>query len=117
MDKCSEFLDDNGDSAGSVVIKSDQEPAIESLMNEVMGGRAEGKITVEESPKKSSGSNRVVERAVQEVEGALEGGVHRPPRKAGAEVGCERAGGRISARICDLSAQSLKGGGGWEDGV
>ena len=57
-----------------VIIKSDQENSANYLVREIVERRVENKTLVEESPKKSSGSNGVVERAVQEVEGALGAG-------------------------------------------
>ena len=41
VDKCLEFLADNGDHSGSIVIKTDQEPAIEFLIKEIVEERAE----------------------------------------------------------------------------
>ena len=49
-------------------IKSDQEPAVKRLVKDLVRARAEGKSVVEESPVGSSGSNGVVERAMQAVE-------------------------------------------------
>ena len=60
-----------GDSSAQIIIKSDQEPSIVSLAEDVVKAREEGRTVVEESPKQSSGSNGVVERAVQEVEGQM----------------------------------------------
>ena len=75
MDKCLEFIAECGDSERDVIIKSDQENSANYLVQEIVERRVESKTLVEESPKKSSGSNGVVERAVQEVEGALRAGL------------------------------------------
>ena len=40
-------------------------------MDDIIEQRKEGKTVREESPKQSSGSNGVVERGVQEVEGEI----------------------------------------------
>ena len=64
-------MEEGGDSASQIIIKSDQEPAMVALVEDVVRAREEGRTTVEESPKQSSGSNGVVERAVQEVEGQM----------------------------------------------
>ena len=64
VDKCLEFIEENGDSNGDIVIKTDQESATECLIKSIMSVRGEGKTIPEESPKKSSGSNGVVERGV-----------------------------------------------------
>ena len=71
VDKCLEFIDENGDREMSIVVKTDQEPSIEYVVNDLVKERSEGKTIVEESPKKSSGSNGVVERGVQEIEGRM----------------------------------------------
>ena len=71
IDKCLEFICDNGDSELNIIVKTDQEPAIEALVKEIVVMRKEGRSIVEEAPKKSWGSNGVVERAVQEVEGIV----------------------------------------------
>jgi hypothetical protein len=71
VDKCLDFFEENGDSQGTVLLKSDQEPAIELLMKELVEARPEGKTILEGSPKQSKGSNGVVERAAQELEGGI----------------------------------------------
>lgn len=62
LDKCLEWLEENGDKENSVVVKSDQEPTIRSLVQGIIGFRPEGRTIPEEAPKKraaseSSGSN------------------------------------------------------------
>ena len=59
VDKVIEFLEENGDKEGTILIKSDQEPAIEFLVNGVVEARPEGRTIVEASPKESKGSNGV----------------------------------------------------------
>eukprot|EP00973_Karenia_brevis_P033049 4561170-Karenia_brevis.AAC.1 len=54
-----------------MLIKSDTEESIKLLVKCIQEGRTEGKTVVEEAPKKVKGSNGVVERAVQEVEGRV----------------------------------------------
>jgi hypothetical protein len=58
-------------------------------VKELVETRIEGKTMVEDSPKRSSGSNGVVERAVQEVEGSI---------RAGFLALQHRVGRRIDAR-------------------
>ena len=70
-DKCLEFIAENGDAQGDIIVKTDQEPSSQYLIKDLLEQRAEGKTIVEESPVKSSGSNRIVERGVQEVEGRI----------------------------------------------
>ena len=74
VDKCLEFMAECGDGERDVIVKSDQENSANYLVQEIVERRVENKTLVDESPKKSSGSNGVVERAVQEVEGALRAG-------------------------------------------
>ena len=71
VDKCLEFLEENGDAEGTVILKSDQEPAMEILMKELVEARPEGRTIVEGAPKQSKGSNGIVERAAQEIEGGI----------------------------------------------
>ena len=70
-DKCIEFIQENGDEENSILIKTDQEPSIQSLIKDLIDTRKEGKTIPEESPVRSSGSNGVVERGVQEIEGGI----------------------------------------------
>ena len=71
VDKRVEFIGECGDGERDVIVKSDQENSAHYLVREVVEQRLENKTLVEEAPMKSSGSNGVVERAVQEVEGAV----------------------------------------------
>ena len=71
VDKCLEFMAECGDGERDVIIKSDQENSANYLVQEIVERRVENKTLVEESPKKGSGSNVVVERAVQGVEGMM----------------------------------------------
>ena len=56
------------DSEATIIVKSDQENAIEYVVKEVSDERPEGKTIPEESPKKSSGSNGVAEKAAEDIE-------------------------------------------------
>ena len=68
VDKVLEFIRENGDANRDIIVKSDQEPSMKYLVNDLLEQRREGRTIVEEAPKKSSGSNGVVERGVQELE-------------------------------------------------
>ena len=70
-DKTVEFMEEVGDKATKVIIKSDQEPSITYLVNDVVATRPEGQTCIEESPVKSSGSNGRVERGIQGLEGQV----------------------------------------------
>jgi len=75
-DKCLEFIEENGDTESKVIVKTDQEPSILVLVKELVEGRKEGRTLIEEAQQKqakymSSGSNGVVERGVQEMEGEI----------------------------------------------
>ena len=66
------FLEEIGCEYHDLIAKSDQEPAITSLLDEVARHRAAGgggEFIMERSPVASSASNGVVERAIQSVEG------------------------------------------------
>ena len=66
-----EFIKECGAAETEIVLKTDQEHAIDALMEDVVKTRGE-KITLrEKSPVGSSGSNGVVERGVQTVEGVI----------------------------------------------
>ena len=65
------FLREIGAEQGDLIVKSDQEPAIMSIVTEIGRIRAAaggGKFIVENSPVGSSASNGVVERAIRSVE-------------------------------------------------
>ena len=63
-DRCLEFIGEVGDAENKVIVKNDQEPSIQYLVKDLVSESGEGKIILEESPVKSSGSNGVVERCV-----------------------------------------------------
>ena len=52
-------------------MKTDQEPSVHFLRKDLIEDRQEGKTVLEESPVRSSGSNGVVEKGAQEVEGGV----------------------------------------------
>ena len=66
-----EFVRECGAAETEIVLKSDQEPAIGALMADVVKTRGAEITVVEKSPVGSSGSNGVVERGVQGIEGMI----------------------------------------------
>ena len=64
VDKVLDYLE-VGDRNSQVIMKTDQEPSITSLIDDVVAAREEGRSIVEEAPHKSSWSNVVAERAVR----------------------------------------------------
>ena len=67
-------MEEVGDTSQHIIIKSDQEPAVECVLKDLVekrGGEGRGRTYIEEAPKRSGGSNGVAERAVQEVEGQI----------------------------------------------
>ena len=67
VDKALDLMIECGSGSGDVIVKTDQEPAIEYLVKDIVEARGDEKgsrTIVEESPVKSNGSNGVVERAV-----------------------------------------------------
>ena len=74
VDKMLYFMAECGSQSGDVIIKTDQEPAIEYLMKDIVEARGNEKgcrTIVEESLVKSKGSNGIVEGAVQAIEGQI----------------------------------------------
>ena len=69
--KVVEFVQECGDRDADVILKSDQEPSIKYLVDDIMRIRPGAKTLVELSPKGSSGSNGIVERGVQSCEGQI----------------------------------------------
>ena len=73
-DKVMEFIAECGNSSGDIIVKTDQEAAIAYLVKDIVLERGDEKgcrTIVEESPVESKGSNGVVERAVQAIEGQV----------------------------------------------
>ena len=66
-----ELVNECGDRDRDVILKSDQEPAIKFLIDDVCVNRTGARTILELAPKGSKGSNGVVERAVQSVEQCL----------------------------------------------
>ena len=63
-----ELIEECGDKDRHIIMKSDQEHAIQYLVDDVCTARTGARTIVEQAPKRSKGSNGVVERAVQSVE-------------------------------------------------
>ena len=66
-----DFIKECGAAETEILLKTDQEPAIEALMADVVKTRGATITVLEKSPVGSSGSNGVVERGVQSVEGLI----------------------------------------------
>ena len=115
VDKVVDFFEENGDKEGTILVKSDQEPAIEFLVNGLVEARPEGRTIVEEapSPKDSKGSNGEVERAVQEVEGQIRSLFFGVSGKGWQESGLQGKNCGIHARVCSVFVESLELGRGW----
>ena len=71
LEKMIKFVDEVGDQGQQIVVKTDQEPSIEAVVEDLVKEREDERTVVEESPKMSSGSDGVAERAAQEIEGRL----------------------------------------------
>ncbi len=70
-DKCSDFIEEVEDANGRIIIKNDQEPSMQFVIEDLVEAREEGRSILEESPVKSSGSNGIVERGIQGIEGHI----------------------------------------------
>ena len=66
-----DFIEEAGDMNVKVIVKHDQEVSIQYFIKDFVEQRHEGRKILEESPVKSSGSNGVVERGIQGVEGQI----------------------------------------------
>ena len=66
-----DLINECGDKDRDVILKTDQEPAIKFLVDDVCVHRTGARTISEPAPKNSKGSNGVVERAVQAVEQCL----------------------------------------------
>jgi len=62
------FIRELGYGGATLILKSDQEPAIVALTNEIIRLRAPALTQVEQSPVGSSASNGVIERGIQSFE-------------------------------------------------
>eukprot|EP00973_Karenia_brevis_P031689 4372315-Karenia_brevis.AAC.1 len=71
VDKCLEFIDETGDHSSDILIKSDTDESMILLIRMSKEDRVKGRTVVEEAPKGVKGSNGIVERAVQEIEGHM----------------------------------------------
>ena len=63
-----DLIEECGVKDQAIIVKSDQQPAIQFLVDDVCMSRTGAKTIVEQAPKGSKGSNGVVERAVQSTE-------------------------------------------------
>ena len=66
--KVMELISECGDKDRDVIVKTDQEPAIKSLVDDVCMARTGARTIRELALMNSKGSNGIVERAVQSVE-------------------------------------------------
>ena len=71
VDKCLDFIEEVGDMNSRIIIKNDQEPSIKVFIKDLVQAREDGRSILEESPVKSSGSNGIVERGIQGLEGHI----------------------------------------------
>ena len=62
------FIRELGYGESSIILKSDQEPAMLALVNDIIKHRAPAQTIPEQSPIGSSGSNGIIERGVQSFE-------------------------------------------------
>ena len=91
--KILEFIEECGDAATDIIVKTDQEPAIVLLMKDLLeerGDERSRRTILEEAPVKSKGSNGIVEREVQSIEGHLRTMKSAFEGRIGQEVEAER---------------------------
>lgn len=63
-----EFIDEHGDRERNIIVKTDQEHSFQNVVKYLIDERREGATVVEGAAVKSSGSNGIVEKGVQDVE-------------------------------------------------
>ena len=63
-----ELIEECGDKDRDIIVKTDQEPAILFLVDDICTSRTGARTIKEAAPRASKGSNGVVERAVQSIE-------------------------------------------------
>jgi len=91
LDKALELIAEAGDASQRIMVKTDQENSVKALIEDLVAQREEGRTIVEESPVKSSGSNGVVERAAQSVEGQIRVVLMALEEKIGRQIDPEEA--------------------------
>ena len=87
IDKVMDTIDEVGDTDQQIIMKTDQEPSSATLVDDIVKAREDGRTLVEQSPVQSSGSNGVVERAAQGVDGADTDRTDCPGGEVGKAVG------------------------------
>ena len=87
------FMKELGIEGGDVIVKTDQEPAIKYLVEEIARRKAEvgGRWIRENSPVESHASNGVVERGIQSVEGQVRVMKGALEEKWGVKIGSKHA--------------------------
>ena len=69
LDKSLQFMEEIGDKMSKVIVNTDQEPSTSKcLINDIVEGWPQGQTVVQLSRVKSSGSNGVVKKCIQELE-------------------------------------------------
>ena len=107
VDKCLQFLHENGDTDNRIIVKTDNENAIQYVVKEVVEARQKDKTEVrprtlvENSVEKDSKSNGLVEAAVQDVEGVIRGILFNMEAKMGVDIDSRE---RIIAFIPEYAA-------------
>ena len=109
-----------GDQSVGVVIKMDQEAAIRYLVKDIVAKTRKEpgcRTIVEESPVASSGSNGIVERAVQTIEGQIRVMKLALEDRIGVAVDAEANVVTFMAQYAGYLVNRLQAGEGWEDRV
>ena len=107
-DKALQFMEEVGDKTSKVIVKTDQEPSIKYLVNDIVEGRPLGQTVVELSPVKSSGSNGIVEKSIQELEGQLRATLLALEARVGRELKRQGAHRCFHARVFSLLVKSKR---------
>ena len=108
VDKAIEYMEESGDQLGKVIVKTDQEPSIQYFVKDLIESSPEGQTIVEESPVKSSGSNGIVEKGVQGIEGQLRVILLAFENRIGRKISA-------SARVCSVLVEQERSRERWQN--
>ena len=106
-------MDECGNRDVDIIVKTNQEPAIRYLVDDIMKNRTGAKTIVEESPKKSSGSNGIAERGVEDVEGEIRALYLSLQGRLGGSCRCEGEDCGVYSGVCGVFDQSVVSWEGW----
>ena len=82
------FIKELGFESAKIVLKSDQESSVKSVIDAVIRARRDTPTMPEYSPVRSSGSNGVIERGIKEVQRQLKAMKRALDARVGVDISC-----------------------------